>query len=524
VGSEKLIEGVEVVIRKPGKPDRVVRLTEGTSTIGRAEDNDVVLSDVGVSRRHSQIRLTQTDVEVEDLGSGNGTYYHGYRVKLQVLQDGDEVVIDPFVLQFRIHGDVLPASGQPGGQSATPARLEVVTGHGMAGSSYPITSAGLTIGRSEDRDVVLPDPAASRHHVSIYVDNTQYSMKDMGSANGVFVNAVRVRECLLADGDMIRIGNTELRFRIYDKDAGDTTTQVMPGEEVWSQVDTTGSVVKTGGGVGRWIVFALSILLLLGGVGLVTIVAIVLAVLHQQGALGSNEALPARPPAFVLQLPAGLPSTSVDKLYDEGVASLRKGEAKPALQNFYRVLSAQPDNQSARKLAVAAGESLLFVTLQEEFKARGAVSVQLDVKRDELLASYARGGSARRRARADLVTSYAHDAKVQEVLKLPLTEAQTKHATLLVEGSANLDANQAHEAASAFQVVLAESETPEVRRDALDGWTASRKALALTTLSEWQLAAMQLALEEPGAPAALDDLAKADPSDPTVDLYRSRLK
>ena len=127
MGSEKLIEGVEVVIRKPGKPDRVVRLTEGTSTIGRAEDNDVVLSDVGVSRRHSQIRLTQTDVEVEDLGSGNGTYYHGYRVKLQVLQDGDEVVIDPFVLQFRIHGDVLPASGQPGGQSATPARLEVVS-------------------------------------------------------------------------------------------------------------------------------------------------------------------------------------------------------------------------------------------------------------------------------------------------------------------------------------------------------------------------------------------------------------
>ena len=64
-----MVESVEVIIKQPGQADRVVRLQEGATRMGRAEDNEVVLSDVGVSRRHAQVYVSRGEVTVEDLGS-----------------------------------------------------------------------------------------------------------------------------------------------------------------------------------------------------------------------------------------------------------------------------------------------------------------------------------------------------------------------------------------------------------------------------------------------------------------------
>ena len=84
-----MIESVEMIIRQPGHPDRVVRLQEGATRLGRSEDCEIVLSDVGVSRRHARLLVARDQVQVEDLGSGNGTYYRGRRVEREVLHDGD---------------------------------------------------------------------------------------------------------------------------------------------------------------------------------------------------------------------------------------------------------------------------------------------------------------------------------------------------------------------------------------------------------------------------------------------------
>src|SRR5688500_19121204 len=143
------------MIKQPGHADRTVRRPEGATRLGRAEDNEVVLSDVGVSRRHAQVYVSRGEVTVEDLGSGNGTYYNGYRIQSQPVQDGDEIVIDPFVLQFRVRGAqpqrVNPNAGTVplgGGPAQTPpARLEVVVGTGMAGDrkSTRLNSSHLVI-------------------------------------------------------------------------------------------------------------------------------------------------------------------------------------------------------------------------------------------------------------------------------------------------------------------------------------------------------------------------------------------
>jgi pSer/pThr/pTyr-binding forkhead associated (FHA) protein len=212
---------VELIVRRTNEPDRRVVLQPGVTHLGRAEDNEVVLPDIGISRRHARIHVGESQVRVEDFGSGNGTFFRGQRVESQVLSDGDEVMIDPFVVVVRITGAV-PAGldddetqrAQEGDALAgAPARLVVIAGHRLA-PAYPLGGAPVSMGRSEARDIVLFDPAASRNHAHVELRADGYWLVDFGSANGTQLNGERVREKALRPGDRIRIGSTELRFEL----------------------------------------------------------------------------------------------------------------------------------------------------------------------------------------------------------------------------------------------------------------------------------------------------------------------
>lgn len=470
-----MLDGVEVIIRQPGHADRVVRLQEGSVRLGRADDNEIVLSDVGVSRRHSLINVTPSQVQIEDLGSGNGTYYRGYRVKVQTLADGDEIVIDPFVLQFKMRTGPKPAAVKTAPtREAAPARLEVVTGHGMVGSIYPITDAGLTIGRSEERDVVMPDPAASRHHVSIYVDNGRYTLKDMGSANGVFVNAVRVRECLLAHNDVIRIGNTELRFVMADGREAEGTTHVV-SQEPWPRE-------RRSGGAG-WVA------LVVGGASaafvavLVSVLAIILIVVLVGQNQSRREPLPAHPPRWALALPNGLPGVSVTKLFDEGTAAMQGGDNRLALQNFYRVLFYDQGNSAAKKFAFAAGERLVVSSLKTEFDAVAAAKASRDVERDRLLKA-----KDNAKNRAVLEEQYGDDPAVRAALGLGISTQDQALQSRMVEATNFAAASSWGEAAKAYREVLVGTQDPKLRETVQMGYSSALQQLARSTSSDWRAA------------------------------------
>jgi pSer/pThr/pTyr-binding forkhead associated (FHA) protein/tetratricopeptide (TPR) repeat protein len=200
---------IEILVRRQGQPDRRVTLEQGTYQVGRAEDNALVLPDIAVSRRHARITVTSSHVLVEDVGSGNGTYLHGRPIRRQEVTDADEVLIDPFLLVFSVP-PVTEAPEEAASAGGGP-RLDVLTGQGMR-ATYPLSGVGLTLGRSEQRDVVLPDPSASRKHAEVFQQDGRWYLRDFGSINGTWVNDQRIREHALQDGDHIRIGNVELRY------------------------------------------------------------------------------------------------------------------------------------------------------------------------------------------------------------------------------------------------------------------------------------------------------------------------
>lgn len=73
-----------------------------TKTIGKADTNDVIVNDPTVSRSHAKI--TQVDNDsflVEDLGSLNGTYINGYRIKKSTISLADELKVSERVLDLR---------------------------------------------------------------------------------------------------------------------------------------------------------------------------------------------------------------------------------------------------------------------------------------------------------------------------------------------------------------------------------------------------------------------------------------
>jgi len=516
-----VVESVEVIIKQPGQADRVVRLQEGATRMGRAEDNEVVLSDVGVSRRHAQVYVSRGEVTVEDLGSGNGTYYNGYRIQSQPISDGDEIVVDPFVLQFRIRG---AGGARPlDDDEVAPARLEVVVGTGLAGNSYPISSRGLSMGRAEDRDVVIPDPAASRHHGQISLQSGEYVLRDMGSANGVFVNAVRVRECTLADGDIVRIGNTEMRFTRYQEAAADAPASDGGGGDWQSSWEEPPPPKKGRGGL---VLGILAIVVVLGLAfllfALLIAVVVVLVALQPAGMPAATHDAP----TWEIKPPGGLPSMPLQELADSGTRNMAAGKRKEALQDFYRVLSTDPASYSyVDNFAFATAEGLVLESLQPHVADAHAKRLKREAERDRLLARASRSGRVARDAKRELESNFRSDLVVIDHFGWTATESMVAAQNNASEARQLLAMKKADEAIAPLEEALSVATKPDLRDQIWTTLEQSRQLITEQSLEATRTAVMlQLESDDPAkATEALDALVKAHPQHPSAALRRARM-
>lgn len=94
-------------------------------------------------------------------------------------------------------------------------RLVVVESSTLAeGDAYSIDSNALTVGRGGDNDLPLEaDEYASSRHARFEPRRDGVYVEDVGSTNGTYVNGIRLSgDRRLAPGDVVRIGETDLRF------------------------------------------------------------------------------------------------------------------------------------------------------------------------------------------------------------------------------------------------------------------------------------------------------------------------
>ncbi|MBI5526707.1 MAG: FHA domain-containing protein [Deltaproteobacteria bacterium] len=113
---------------------------------GRAADLDLVLVEDMVSRKHAKIIMQGAEIWIQDLGSTNGTFVNGERIKKVRLKEGDRVLIGTSILRLE-----RPSGGEAAAvdDQRARARLQEI------GSRKPAGPAGGMSGRIEE--VPVPD-------------------------------------------------------------------------------------------------------------------------------------------------------------------------------------------------------------------------------------------------------------------------------------------------------------------------------------------------------------------------------
>lgn len=253
-----------LVVRHPDGSESEHELS-GELKVGRQEgQNDLVLAEGGVSRRHSRFFEEGGKVMVEDVGSANGTYVDGQRITgMTPLTPRSEVQLGDYTLRLKaaagarptgvrkaakpagedpeaLGGDKPPArtqaipavkrsaAGGAGGPSALARRPKPAAGaaegeggggglvlKGLTGpwanQKFPVKGK-LLVGRQAPATVVFEDDSVSRKHAEVEVTPGGVVLRDLGSANGTLVNdePVGTQQVVLQPGDLITFGMVEV--------------------------------------------------------------------------------------------------------------------------------------------------------------------------------------------------------------------------------------------------------------------------------------------------------------------------
>lgn len=94
--------------------------------------------------------------------------------------------------------------------------LLVLKGAGVGGR-YLLDASETKIGRDINNEICLDDITVSRSHAIISKSSDGYSVKDLGSLNGTYLNAVSVRDSKISNGDEIQVGKYHLTLFIGGK-------------------------------------------------------------------------------------------------------------------------------------------------------------------------------------------------------------------------------------------------------------------------------------------------------------------
>lgn len=226
----KIIVSIDGVVLKEAE------LTQERTTLGRRPYNDIVIDNLAVSGEHAVLHLHGASgaVEVQDLGSTNGTYVNGQAIQRQALRNGDTLEIGKYKLRFLGDeesadyektmvfrpgmGAVPPAPQRPG---MGPAPL--VSGAPLLSPAAPVAGPMAAIrvlsGVAAGREVLLtkvvttigkPGLAVAsitrRHHgfVLAHVEGPQ-----MPALNGAPIGSEPVP---LKNGDHLELAGTTMQF------------------------------------------------------------------------------------------------------------------------------------------------------------------------------------------------------------------------------------------------------------------------------------------------------------------------
>lgn len=184
---------------KPGIP-----LHRPVMVIGSRSNAHIHLLSRHVSKAHALLVISEGQVYIRDLASRERVFVNGQELPDGLLKDGDLVKIGSFAFKASIprQGTITRPTSAPGGALRVEAEDKTIS----------IDQRVVLIGRRSTSDITLVEESVSTGHAVIVEMNGKRYVRDLGSRTGTYVNGRAVHQEEIKFGDVLRIGETEMRY------------------------------------------------------------------------------------------------------------------------------------------------------------------------------------------------------------------------------------------------------------------------------------------------------------------------
>ncbi|MCK4301670.1 MAG: FHA domain-containing protein [candidate division Zixibacteria bacterium] len=224
----------EIVVKYEDKVIERIVTEKKRISVGRTNDNDVVLENRGVSRKHAMIEFNDNAAVVIDNESLNGTFVNNRKISEEVLRDEDVITIGKYSLVYNSQTTrdqdggtgfdgtmVLNTKAQKKLLENDSIERQIVEKYGgsvllgMENSSFAefrLEREVTTIGKAKFVHVQAKGFWLSGIQAKIIREEHGYSLVNLGKQGKTQVNGEPVNSAVLKNGDLITVGKTTFKF------------------------------------------------------------------------------------------------------------------------------------------------------------------------------------------------------------------------------------------------------------------------------------------------------------------------
>jgi pSer/pThr/pTyr-binding forkhead associated (FHA) protein len=229
----------EIVVKYEDKVIERVVTEKKRISIGRTHENDIVLENRGVSRKHALIEFNDRAAVIMDNQSLNGTFVNNRKITEEVLRDADTITIGKYSLIYHAESSLNETDGasldgtmvlntrkQKEMMSNDRVERQIVAKHGgsvLIGeqntdfSEFVLDHDVTTVGKAKFVHIRARGMMISGIQAKIAREPEGFALVNIGRKGKTKVNGEPVDRCWLKNGDLVTVGKTIFKFVEGDK-------------------------------------------------------------------------------------------------------------------------------------------------------------------------------------------------------------------------------------------------------------------------------------------------------------------
>ena len=224
----------EIIVKYEEKVVERVVTEKKRISIGRTNENDIVLENRGVSRKHAIIEFNDSAAVVIDNESLNGTFVNNRKITEEVLRDSDTITIGKYSLVYCTEASsqaesmanmdgtmVLNTKKQRDLLASDKVERQLVSKHGgsilMGEENVDFAEFALdrdvtTLGKAKFVHIKVKGMFLSGIQAKITNTDDGYTLNNLGRTGKTKLNGEAVDQAFLKNGDLITVGKSTVRF------------------------------------------------------------------------------------------------------------------------------------------------------------------------------------------------------------------------------------------------------------------------------------------------------------------------